>query len=66
MAYKRVEIERVEAKSVSKSVLETFVLDSAEDVKDLPTCDPMSIAIVANGGAIFMVNASGEWVNFTD
>ena len=58
--------KRVEAKSVLNTVLETFVLDSAEDVKDLPVCAPMSMAIVASGGTIFMVNASGEWVNFTE
>ena len=40
-----------------------FVLDSADDVANLPKCCPGSTAIVATkGGAIYIVNASGEWV----
>lgn len=40
----------------------TFVLDGPEDVASLPKCCAGSKAIVAaKDGAIFMVNASGEW-----
>lgn len=42
-----------------------FVLDSDADVANLPECKAGSMAIVANGGKIFMVNASGEWDDFT-
>lgn len=43
-------------------VIQDFVLDSASDLASLPDCDPGSTAIVADkGGAIYMVNASGEW-----
>ena len=42
---------------------EEFVLDSATDVADLPECCPGSTAMVADkDGAMYMVNASGEWV----
>ena len=40
-----------------------FVLDSEEDVAQLPKCAPSSMAIVVTEGLpIYMVNASGEWV----
>lgn len=39
-----------------------YVLDSAADVAALPACCVGSMAIVADkGGAVYMVNASGEW-----
>lgn len=39
-----------------------FVLDSADDVANLPESCPGSKAMVAQkDGAIYMVNASGEW-----
>lgn len=39
-----------------------FVMDSDADVANLPECGPGSVAIVAaNGGGVYMVNASGEW-----
>ena len=42
-----------------------FIMDSAEDAADLPQCCAGSTAIVADkDGAIFMVNASGEWAEF--
>ena len=41
----------------------SFVLDSTEDVSDLPVCCAGSTAMVAgNGSAVYMVNASGAWV----
>lgn len=41
---------------------QSFILDSAADVANLPKCCPGSTAIVvAKDGPVFMVNASGEW-----
>lgn len=40
----------------------SFVLDSTEDVANLPECCAGSTAVVAgNGSAVYMVNASGVW-----
>ena len=39
-----------------------YILDSASDVADLPECPTGSVAVVADkDGAMYMVNASGEW-----
>ena len=39
-----------------------IVMDSEADVADLPKCCTGSMAMVAEEkGAIYMVNASGEW-----
>ena len=39
-----------------------FILDTEEDVQNLPeSCAPGSAALVADGGAIYLLNASGEW-----
>jgi hypothetical protein len=39
-----------------------FIIDSVDDVANLPTCCTGSAAIVAEkDGAIFVVDASGEW-----
>lgn len=39
-----------------------FVMDSADDVADLPKCCPGSTAMVADSTCkVYMVNASGEW-----
>lgn len=47
---------------VSGDLICQFIIDSAEDVANLPECCTGSTAIVADkGGAIYMVNASGEW-----
>ena len=62
MADKLIETKR---NYVLKVTQKTFVLDSEADKENLPPCDAGSIAYVANGGKIFMANASGEWVNFT-
>lgn len=64
MAYRLVSREYTRVANISK---DTYVLDSKEDVKDLPKSSPGSNAIVAApGGAIFIVNASGEWVVWVD
>lgn len=41
-----------------------FIIDSEEDVGNLPKCCTGSTAIVAEGGKTYIVNASGEWVAF--
>ena len=39
-----------------------FIMDSAADAANLPKCCTGSTALVADkDGALFMVNASGEW-----
>lgn len=41
----------------------SFIMDSESEVSNLPECCPGSDAFaVENGGVLFMVNASGEWV----
>lgn len=61
MAFKCIELTHDHTLNIVKK---TFVLDSEEDLVNLPACSAGSMAIVASGGKIFMVNASGEWVNF--
>lgn len=39
-----------------------FIMDSDADVASLPECNPGSMAIVAEGGKAYVVNASGAWV----
>ena len=62
MAFKCISVEH---DCFLENVIKTFILDSEEDVASLPFCGPGSMAIVANGGKVFMKNASGEWANFT-
>ena len=45
-----------------KTFRKSFVLDADSDAVELPDCCPGSTAVVAAaGGAVYMVNASGEW-----
>lgn len=44
------------------AIRKKYIMDSEADVADLPKCATGSIAIVAEGGKAYMVNASGEWV----
>lgn len=47
---------------VRDAYINSYILDSANDVANLPKCAPGSTAMVAaKGGAIYMVNASGSW-----
>ena len=39
-----------------------FVCDEDSDIASLPACCTGSVAVVANGGKAYMVNASGAWV----
>ena len=41
-----------------------FILDTEDDLQALPASCPGSIAVVAEGGKAFIVNASGAWVEF--
>jgi len=48
--------------AVTEDYRRTFILDSAEDVANLPQSCVGSVAIVADkGGAVYMVNTAGEW-----
>lgn len=39
-----------------------YIVDSVDDIVNLPACCPGSVAIVADkDGPVYMVNASGEW-----
>lgn len=49
---------------VEKDFRTEYVMDSVDDAANLPKSCPGSMAIVAEGGAVFMVNASGEWKQF--
>lgn len=58
MAIKQIEREW---NIVSGDYHKEFILDSAADVANLPKCAPGSVAVVADkGGAVYLVNASGE------
>jgi hypothetical protein len=41
-----------------------FICDTDADVKNLPACCAGSSALVLATGKIFVVNASGNWVEF--
>ena len=48
--------------AIQSDNIRSYILDSANDVSDLPQCCAGSTAIVADSdGAMFMMNASGEW-----
>lgn len=44
--------------------IKKFICDAASDVANLPEAAPMSTAIVAENGNVYIVNASGAWVSF--
>ncbi len=56
-------VKIIDSEWVGKGVYRSdFVIDSTADVAALPKAAPGSVAIVADkGGAVYMVNASGEW-----
>lgn len=41
-----------------------FLVDTDADVANLPECCPGSTALVAATGNVYIVNASGNWVEF--
>ena len=63
MAFKCIYMERNYMRGKpTDEIRRKFILDSEDDVANLPTCCAGSIAIVAAGGKAYMVNASGVWV----
>ena len=57
MAIKRIDKVGVPYEQAPKR----FIMDSEADVPNLPTCCPGSTAVCAEGGTVYMVNASGKW-----
>lgn len=41
-----------------------YIVDTEADVANLPECSTGSSALVVESGAVYMVNASGNWVVF--
>jgi hypothetical protein len=41
--------------------LQEYVVDSAEDIKNLPHCDMGSTALVISTGEVYMADSKGEW-----
>ena len=41
-----------------------FIADTVADVSDLPVCCTGIMALVTEAGTVYMVNASGKWVEF--
>lgn len=41
-----------------------FIVDSDADFENLPKCDPASEALNPHNGKLYMVDASGNWVEF--
>lgn len=41
-----------------------FIVDTEADVAALPKCCTGSSALVVESGAVYVVNASGEWAVF--
>lgn len=50
---------------INKEWIRKYLIDSIYDVEKLPKCGTQSTATVAaKGGAVFIVNAEGEWVEY--
>ena len=45
--------------------IENFVMDTEADFDSLPKSAPDSYAVVADGSKKYMVNASGQWVEYS-
>lgn len=45
--------------------IEKFILDAEADFSKLPEAAPGSYAVVADGSKKYMVNASGNWVEYS-
>lgn len=41
-----------------------YIIDSVDEITSLPAAHPGSTAICPSAGVVYMVNASGEWVEF--
>lgn len=63
MAVKRVDAKYNVFSKNPTTLIKSYVMDSTADVSALPASAPGSTAMVAaKDGPIYMVNASGEWV----
>lgn len=49
--------------SILSTTKRKYIVDTVADIANLPKCCTGSIALVADGGAVYVVNASGEWSN---
>ena len=61
MAYKLIESEWC---GYLDGYKKQFVVDTKDDIANLPQCCSGSSALVVNTGEVYMVNASGDWVLF--
>lgn len=61
MAYKMVKREWCVC---LKDYTKDFIVDTEAEIADLPACCTGSSALVAESGAVYIVNASGDWVLF--
>jgi hypothetical protein len=43
---------------------EEYIVDTESDVASLPICCAGSFALVSDSGKVYIVNASGKWVEF--
>lgn len=41
-----------------------IIVDSDADFENLPKCDPTSTALNPHNGKVYVVDASGNWVEF--
>lgn len=48
----------------ARNTIHEFICDTDADFALLPKCDPGSIAVSVATGAVYVVNASGSWVEF--
>ena len=48
----------------AKDYRKEFICDTDADVENLPECPSGSSALVAASGKVYVVNASGKWVEF--
>lgn len=63
MAFKQVN-ERAAANGFFYYIVKEFIVDSDADFENLPNCDPTSAALNPHNGKVFVVDASGNWVEF--
>lgn len=47
-----------------ESYVNEYIVDTEVDIASLPECCAGSSALVVETAAVYMVNASGEWVPF--
>ena len=47
-----------------RNTIHEFICDTDTDFVHLPKCEPGSTAVSAATGTVYVVNASGHWVEF--